>query len=305
MDLNTLYHRTVECWATRVNDVLQEQWGDPTPCAGWSVRDLVNHVVSEDRWTVPLMEGRSIEEVGDRFDGDLLGQDPVVAALEAAKEAVSVVAGRLPSARTVHLSYGDEDAGEYIRQLAADHLVHAWDLAVATGGDTRLDPHLVAAVADWFRDREEIYRSVGAVGPRTAAGGDPQTDLLAAFGRRARWGRNDATLARFSAAFGQRDVATIMSLMTEDCVFEATSPAPDGQRHEGAEAVRTVWEGLFGGTEDASFTEEEAIVCEDRGVLRWRFGWTEPDGSPGHVRGVDVLRFRDGKVSEKLSYVKG
>jgi hypothetical protein len=40
-------------------------------------------------------------------------------------------------------------------------------------------------------------------------------------------------------------------------------------------------------------------------VLRWRFEWTEDDGSPGHVRGVDVLRFRDGRVSEKLSYVKG
>ena len=40
-------------------------------------------------------------------------------------------------------------------------------------------------------------------------------------------------------------------------------------------------------------------------MIRWRFDWTGDDGMPGHVRGVDVLRFRDGKVCEKLSYVKG
>ena len=305
MDLNTLYHRTIENWASRVNCVAEDQWDDPTPCAGWSVRDLVNHVVGEDRWTVPLLEGQRIEQVGSRFEGDLLGPDPIASALEAAKEAVSAVARRLPQGGTVHLSYGDEETSEYVWQLAADHLVHGWDLAAATGGDTRLDPHLVSEIATWFAKREELYRSAGVVGPRTALAGDAQTDLLAAFGRRAHWGKNDAVLARFSDAFAAKDVDAIMTLMTGDCVFEATSPAPDGQRYEGAAAVRAVWEQLFTVTPEASFIAEEAIVCEDRGVLRWHFSWTDPDGSPGHVRGVDVLRFRDGKVSEKLSYVKG
>jgi len=305
MDPNTLYHRTVESWAACVNAVAPEQWDDPTPCAEWTVRDLVNHVVGEDRWTVPLMEGRTIEQVGTALDGDLLGPDPIASALSAAKESVSVVADRLPRGNKVHLSYGDEESEEYVRQLAADHLVHGWDLAAATGGATRLDPHLVADVAAWFREREDLYRSGGVIGPRAPLTGDPQADLLAAFGRRARWGPNDAVLARFSSAFGAGDVDTIMALMTEDCVFEATSPAPDGQRHEGAAAVRRVWEELFAHTPGARFTEEEAFVCDDRGVLRWRFSWTEPDGTPGHVRGVDTLRFRDGKVSEKLSYVKG
>ena len=305
MDLNTLYHRTVECWATRVNAVAEDQWDAPTPCSAWTVRDLVNHVVGEDRWTVPLMEGQSIEQVGARFDGDLLGADPIASGLEAAKEAVSVVAERLPGAGTVHLSYGDEEPGEYVRQLAADHLVHSWDLAAAIGGDTRLDPHLVAEVAAWFADREDLYRAAGLVGPRGAATGDPQADLLAAFGRQPHWGRNHATLARFAAAFGAGDVDAVMARMTEDCVFEATTPAPDGRRHEGATAVRRVWEELFSTTPGASFTTEESFVCQDRGVLRWKFAWTRPDGTPGHVCGVDVLRFRDGKVSEKLSYVKG
>jgi ketosteroid isomerase-like protein len=114
-----------------------------------------------------------------------------------------------------------------------------------------------------------------------------------------------AALSAFSAAFGSGDVDAIMALMTEDVAFEATGPAPDGRRVTGAEAVRAVWVDLFGGTADASFTEEDSFAAADRGVLRWRFTWTEPDGRPGHVRGVDVLRFRDGKVCEKLSYVKG
>jgi ketosteroid isomerase-like protein len=96
-----------------------------------------------------------------------------------------------------------------------------------------------------------------------------------------------------------------MARMTDDCVFESTGPAPDGAQHEGAAAVRAVWEELFRETRNPRFTEEESIVTGDRAVQRWRFEWTNEDGSPGHVRGVDVMTLRDGKVSEKLSYVKG
>ena len=66
--------------------VTEDQWEDPTPCADWSVRDLVNHVAGEDRWTVPLLEGQRIEQVGSRFEGDGLGTDPIGSASEAAKE---------------------------------------------------------------------------------------------------------------------------------------------------------------------------------------------------------------------------
>ena len=305
MDLGMIYRRTMESWAVRVNDVRPEQWDDPTPCADWTVRDLVNHVVGEDRWTVPLMRGRTIEDVGTELDGDLLAEDPITSALRAAGEAESVVVEVLPSGGKVHLSYGEEEMSEYVHQLAADHLVHGWDLAAATGGDTRLDSALVSDVASWFAQHEETYRSAGAVGPRRASTGDSQGDLLAAFGRSADWGPNHAALARFSAAFGSGDVDAIMALMSDDCVFESTGPAPDGVWHEGASDVRRVWEELFGKTEDARFTEEESFVCGDRAVLRWRFSWAGRDGSPGHVRGVDVLRLRDGKVAEKLSYVKG
>ena len=89
----------------------------------------------------------------------------------------------------MHLSYGQEDIGEYISQLAADHLIHGRDLAVATGQSRKLDSELVAEVAAWFRNREEIMRSVGAVSarPDSARGDTAQADLLLAFGRNPDW----------------------------------------------------------------------------------------------------------------------
>ena len=83
----------------------------------------------------------------------------------------------------MHLSFGDTPKEEYAMQLAADHLIHGWDLAVATRGETRMDPELVQGIADWFMEREELYRGGGAIAPRGELTGDAQHDLLARFGR--------------------------------------------------------------------------------------------------------------------------
>ncbi len=186
MDAATLHRRTVQFWESRVSGVGMDQWSAATPCSGWNVHDLVNHVVGEELWAAPLLHGSTIAEVGDRFDGEVLGEDPVATCHRAAAEATAA-ADEARAGAKVHLSYGDEDADEYLRQLAADHLVHGWDLAVATGGDSHLDTELVEAVAGWFAEREELYRASGVIGPHASAAGDPQTDLLAAFGRDARW----------------------------------------------------------------------------------------------------------------------
>lgn len=182
-----MHRRTVDWWTTCLAGVGDGQWADPTPCADWDVRALVNHVVGEDLWTVPLMEGSTIDEVGDRFDGDLLGDDPVATATSAADDAAAAVRDLLPQRETVHLSYGEERADEYVWQLAADHLIHGWDLAVATGGDARIPPDLVDALTGWFAEREEGYRGAGAIGEQAALNGDSQHDLLARFGREEGW----------------------------------------------------------------------------------------------------------------------
>ena len=188
MALETTYRRSVEFWKATVQEV-SDDWAAPTPCTDWNVRALVNHVVGEDRWTKPLVDGRTIADVGDAFDGDLLGEDPKPLAMAAADEAITAVAERLPAGGKVHLSYGEEEMEEYISQLVADHLIHGWDLAAATGQQRVLDPELVAAVAAWFRNREEIYRSSGAIAarPESISSGNPQADLLIAFGRNPDW----------------------------------------------------------------------------------------------------------------------
>jgi len=114
-----------------------------------------------------------------------------------------------------------------------------------------------------------------------------------------------AVVERFGDAFDQRDLETVMSLVTDDIVFESTSPSPDGGRFKGADAVRAEWAKLFENTVDPHFETEEMVVSGDRAVVRWRYSWRTDSGDRGHVRGVDILRLRDGRIAEKLSYVKG
>lgn len=109
---------------------------------------------------------------------------------------------------------------------------------------------------------------------------------------------------RFNEAFSRRDVNAIMEAMTEDCVFESTSP-PSGRRYEGQAAVRAVWKEFFNATRDPVFEAEEMFTCGDRSVVRWTFSWTDQTGQKGRVRGVDIFRVENGRVAEKLSYVKG
>ncbi|MBX2999044.1 MAG: nuclear transport factor 2 family protein [Caldilineaceae bacterium] len=116
---------------------------------------------------------------------------------------------------------------------------------------------------------------------------------------------NRTLLERFNEAFNQHDIEAIMAMMTQDCLFDNTFPAPDGTRFQGQIAVRQFWLEFFQGSPQAAFETEELFFSEDRAVQRWVYRWEDADGVAGHVRGVDLFRFREGKIAEKLSYVKG
>lgn len=184
MEVIELHRRACGEFGTRVEDIDPGDWASPTPCEGWDVRALVAHVVDEARWTAPLLAGRTIAEVAPELPDDPLGDDPLAAWRSASAEAIGAAAAADPDT-TVHLSFGDHPARFYLTQLAADHVIHAWDLARGIGGDERLDPQLVEAVAVWFAGQEDAYRAGGVIAERTAVpdGADPQTRLLAAFGR--------------------------------------------------------------------------------------------------------------------------
>jgi uncharacterized protein (TIGR03086 family) len=191
MELMDAYRRGLREFAGRVPQVRADQWSGPTPCADWDVRTLVNHLVYEERWAVPLFAGATVADVGDKFEGDLLGANPARAVREAARDAEAAIGG--DPQRPVHLSFGDFPAAEYAYQLLADHLIHAWDLAVAIDNDPRLDPELVRTVGEWFADKEETYRMAGAIGPRVPqpAGASEQDRLLGLFGRDPNWVAKD------------------------------------------------------------------------------------------------------------------
>ena len=138
----------------------------------------------------PLLAGQTIAEVGDRLDGDLLGDDPYAADEAALAEARSAWSMRRADGRTVHLSYGEEGAAEYALQLAADHLIHGWDVAASTGQDRMLPLAQVEAVAEWFVERESAVPRSGVdrrAGDACLTKPRHRIGCCAMFGRDARW----------------------------------------------------------------------------------------------------------------------
>ncbi|AUS80639.1 TIGR03086 family protein [Actinoalloteichus sp. AHMU CJ021] len=185
MDLLTAHGRAMAEFDRRVRQVTPDQWTNATPCTEWTVRDLVNHIVTEQRWAPVLLSGATVAEVGDRFDGDQLGPDPVASWAEAsaaAREAFrrpGVLEGR------VSVSSGYLPASEYGWQMTSDLAIHAWDLAKGIGVDTTLDSGLVEAVDDVIRPEIDDWDAAGIYAPPVpvSQASDPQAQLLGLVGR--------------------------------------------------------------------------------------------------------------------------
>jgi steroid delta-isomerase-like uncharacterized protein len=112
-------------------------------------------------------------------------------------------------------------------------------------------------------------------------------------------------IQQFNDALNRRDLETMMALLTKDCIFDNTYPAPDGTRYAGQASVRAFWEEFFAASTQIELAIEEIFAAGERGVMRWVYRWVSHNGQSGHVRGVDVYRVRHGQIAEKLSYVKG
>ena len=108
-----------------------------------------------------------------------------------------------------------------------------------------------------------------------------------------------AAIQRFHDAFNAHDIDAVAGCITDDCVFEDTTP-PDGTRHVGREAMLGAVRRFFTDSPAATFSIEEMFTAGDRALVRWRYTWAD-----GHVRGVDVMRVTGGRVAESLAYVKG
>ena len=112
-------------------------------------------------------------------------------------------------------------------------------------------------------------------------------------------------LQAFADAWNRHDVDALMSFMTQDCVFEAsTGPEVFGARYAGRESVRAGFAEVWATFPDAHWGEARHFVHGDRGVSEWTFTGTRADGSRVAVHGCDVFTFRDGKIALKDSYRK-
>lgn len=171
-------------FGSRVHLVSQGRWDDPTPCTEWTVRDLVNHLTSEHLWVPDLLAGKHIEDVGNRYDGDVLGDDPV-GAWDAAIQASLAAWTTASEDQTVHLSFGDAPAHEYAEQMLADLVIHAWDLARGAGLDEHLDGLVVDHVYSYVEPRAAQWSGFGVFAEPVPVQSDSLQDrLLGLTGRR-------------------------------------------------------------------------------------------------------------------------
>ncbi|MEV0677637.1 TIGR03086 family metal-binding protein [Actinosynnema sp. NPDC050436] len=185
MDLIEAHGRAMTEFDARVRRVRPDQWGLRTPCAEWTVHDLVTHLVQEQLWAPELLAGCTVEQVGDRFDGDLLGDDPVRAWVLAAAAAREAWISPKALIRPVHLSSGRATSEEYGWQMALDLGVHAWDLAQAIGADSRLDPDLARTLLEYAREHHAEFAGSGIFADPVPVPDDAsdQDHLLALLGR--------------------------------------------------------------------------------------------------------------------------
>jgi uncharacterized protein (TIGR03086 family) len=184
-ELLELFQRAQAQFTDVVDAVEPGQWDDEA-LPGWTVGDLVAHMVSEMLWVAPLLAGEP--HADGRFPDDtddLLGADPFTGWETAADAALGAFAEDDAMVRTVHLSRGPTPASDYAMELVADLTVHAWDLARAIGADTELDGELVtAALLVGERLPEDGVPGLFEPPVDTSAAASPQQRMLARFGRR-------------------------------------------------------------------------------------------------------------------------
>ncbi|MHB8463416.1 MAG: TIGR03086 family metal-binding protein [Acidimicrobiales bacterium] len=185
VDIASAHRQALDVTRNVVARITSDQLDGATPCDGWDVRTLLNHIVSGNWWAAELAAGKTIAEVGDRLDGDVIGTD-LVGTYEASASAAAA-AFEAPGALEAPcaVSYGPVPGEIYAGHRFLDVFVHGWDLLVATGQETTLDPALVEACIEVVVPQAELLAGSGMFGSQqhVSAGASPQTTLLAMLGR--------------------------------------------------------------------------------------------------------------------------
>ena len=187
-DRGKFYTRALDATKAFVAGIKPDQLEAPTPCAEWNVKQLMQHVISGTIFIEDMFDGKTVADVGDKYAGDLVGTDPSAAYNAAAESAKAALARPGAMEQTVHLSRGDMTGAAYATSMFTDVLIHAWDVAKATGQDTKLDPELVAASYAIMLPRQGQLPEVAfGTDQGIADSADLQTKLLGMLGRSLDW----------------------------------------------------------------------------------------------------------------------
>ena len=184
-DIAALHRQALDATGDIVARVRAEQLAAPTPCSEWDVRALLNHLVAGNWWASELAAGATIADVGDRLDGDVIGDDAYDAYRRSADAAAAAFEAPGALEAPCAVSYGPVPGQVYAGHRFIDVLIHGWDLAVATGQDPTIDPGLASACWQVVEPQAELLRGSGmfAEGPVVRAADDDAYRVLAALGR--------------------------------------------------------------------------------------------------------------------------
>jgi len=154
-----------------VDQIRDEQWDSRVPDdmsprqPGMSLRQIINYHAYDDAWVPDVLEGKTIEDVGTRWDGDLLGDHPKLNFASIVETAVMTVGGFDDLDRTVHLSYGDYPAREYLKHITYFRGLRVYDIAKFIGADTTMPGDLVQGLWGEIALEAEQWRQMGVFGP--------------------------------------------------------------------------------------------------------------------------------------------
>lgn len=184
MDAKNMYEQALQVATEVINTVEPEDYDQPTPDTEWTVRDLINHMLYELAWSADVLRGKTIAEVGDAYDGNLISDDLKGTWRRYSEAALSA----LEDANLediVHLSFGDVSAEEYIWQNGSEYAIHAWDLGEAINLSVVFDQPLTEAIYQYVMGRTDDMAASGLFGEPVdvAETADLMTKLLALYGR--------------------------------------------------------------------------------------------------------------------------
>ncbi len=185
MDGKTALSEAIKTAQASVDAISGDDWHKSTPCTEWDLTALLKHMVYELLWAPDLFAGKTIAEVGDKYETNVLGDNPIGAWQDAADK-VNMALVDVDPERTVHLSAGDVTADAYMRELALDMLVHGWDVSKSITCPYEASDELVKTARDYFEPRMKDYQASGSTAAEVIVGNDvsPLDHLIALTGRK-------------------------------------------------------------------------------------------------------------------------